>query len=182
MQTTPGTSLSDEKPPAVATPPHKSRLALWVSIALVTVVLDQATKAWAERALADGQPRELVGDILQLRLTHNPGAAFSIGTGYTIVLTVVALAVIAVCIKLASRLGSVWWEIALGLLLGGAIGNVTDRIFRDPAPFRGHVVDFLELPHWPVFNIADAAICVAAGMFVVLSLLGHRFDGTHDRS
>ena len=72
------------------------------------------------------------------------------------------------------------WAIALGLLLGGALGNVTDRIFRDPAPFRGHVVDFIELPHWPVFNVADTAICVAAALFVLLSVRGIHLDGRRD--
>ena len=153
---------------------------LWAAVSAATCALDQATKWWAERSLDDGQPREVFGDWLQLRLTHNPGAAFSVGTGYTIVLTLVALIVIGVCIKMAGRLGSAGWAVALGLLLGGSLGNVTDRIFRDPAPLRGHVVDFLQLPHWPVFNVADSAICVAAALFVVLSLRGVHLDGSVD--
>jgi signal peptidase II len=81
----------------------------------------------------------------------------------------------------ARRLGSLGWAVALGLLLGGAVGNLTDRIFRAPAPLRGHVIDFLELPHWPVFNVADASICIAAVLVGILTVRGIRFDGTRDR-
>jgi signal peptidase II len=150
---------------------------LWITVAMTAFLLDQATKWWAEDALADGQPRQVIGELLQFRLVYNPGAAFSTGTGYTALLTVVALAVIVVVIRLAPRLRSRSWAIALGLILGGALGNVTDRIFRDPAPFRGEVVDFIELPRWPLFNVADCAITVAAVLFVLLSLRGIGIDG-----
>ena len=177
MQATSGTSLTSQ---AAATPARPRRLFLWSSAALATYALDQATKAWAERSLTPGVARPLIGDVLQLRLTRNPGAAFSLGTGYTIVLTVIALVVVAVCLSMAARLRSRGWAVALGLLLGGALGNVTDRLLRDPAPLRGHVVDFLEIPNWPVFNVADSAICCAAALFVVLSVRGVRLDGTLD--
>jgi len=173
MQTTPGTPLTDTPTRGRVRP----EIILWVTVALTAFVLDQATKWWAEDALADGQPRQIVGDLLQFRLVYNPGAAFSTGTSYTVLLTVVALAVIVVVAKLASKLQSRAWAIALGLILGGALGNVTDRIFRDPAPFRGEVVDFIELPHWPIFNVADCAITVAAVLFVLLSLRGIGIDG-----
>jgi signal peptidase II len=177
MQTTPGTSLSSDSTPEHDTAPHRSRFSVWVAVATIVYVLDQGSKWWAEQSLSGGPPREVLGELLQLRLTYNPGAAFSLGTGYTVVLTVIALVVIGVCLTLARRLGSTGWAVALGLLLGGALGNVTDRIFRSPAPFRGHVVDFIELPHWPVFNIADSAISVAAALFVALSLRGVHLDG-----
>ncbi|MBA3311365.1 MAG: signal peptidase II [Nocardioidaceae bacterium] len=177
MQTTPGTPLSDDTT-ADSSPAGSRKTTLWAAVAAVVCLVDQATKWWAERALDDGQVVQLLGGWLRLRLVHNPGAAFSLGTGYTLVLTMVALVVIAVCIKMARRLGSRGWAVALGLLLGGALGNMTDRIFRNPSPFRGHVVDFLELPNWPVFNLADTAICTAAALFVVLSLRGVRLDGT----
>ena len=179
MQTTPGTSLTDA-PTADPAPTRHHRVLLWAAVAACAYLLDQATKYWAQRNLDDEQPKQVVGDLLQFRLTHNPGAAFSMGTGYTIVLTLIALTVIVVCVRMASRLGSTGWAIALGLLLGGALGNVTDRIFRAPAPFRGHVVDFIELPHWPVFNLADSAICVAAALFVLLSIRGVHLDGSVD--
>src|SRR5262245_34119198 len=179
MQTTPGTSLSDD---ITATPPPTRRRTtlLWAAVALAVYVLDQVTKTWAQHALSDGEPRSVVGDLLSFHLTHNPGAAFSLGTSYTILLTLIALTVIVICIKMSRRLGSVGWAIGLGLLLGGALGNVTDRIFRDPAPFRGHVVDFIELPHWPVFNLADTAICLAAAIFVLQSSRGIHLDGRVD--
>ena len=150
---------------------------LWAVVAASVLVLDQATKLWAERALDDQATRDVIGDWLQLRLVYNPGAAFSLGTGYTVLLTLIAIGVVVVVVRMARNLGSRGWAWALGLLLGGALGNVTDRIFRDPAPFRGHVVDFIELPNWPVFNVADSAICVAATFFVVLSCLGVHLDG-----
>ena len=152
------------------------------AVASVALVLDQATKWWAEHALLVGEPRQVVGEWLQLRLTYNPGAAFSVGTGYTIVLTCIALAVIGVVIVMAGRIRGAGWAVALGLLLGGALGNVADRLFRPPAPFRGHVVDFLELPNWPVFNVADSAITLAAALFVGLSVAGVRLDGSKDGS
>ncbi len=151
-----------------------------MAAAAVAYLLDQATKWWAERALTDDQPRQVLGSLLQLRLTYNPGAAFSFGTSYTIVLTVVALLVIVLTVSMAGRIRSTGWALALGLLLGGALGNVTDRLLRDPSPFRGHVVDFIELPNWPVFNVADMAISAAAILFVLLSLSGVHLDGTRE--
>lgn len=177
MQTTRGTPLTGDDTPA-ARSAGRREIRVWLAVTLTVYLLDQSTKLWAESALADGRARSLLGELLQLRLAHNPGAAFSTGTGYTVILTVIALVVIAVCVTMASRLASMGWAVALGLLLGGALGNVTDRIFRDPSPFRGHVVDFLELPHWPIFNLADMAICSAAALFVLLSFRGVRFDGT----
>jgi signal peptidase II len=153
-------------------------MGVWAGVAVATYALDQATKWWAEHSLTEGRPRDVVGSLLRFTLSHNAGAAFSTGTSYTFVLTLVALAVIAVCIRTARRLGSIGWAVALGLVLGGALGNVTDRIFRAPSPFRGHVVDFLQVPHWPIFNIADSSISVAAVLFVVLSLRGVRVDGS----
>lgn len=160
--------------------PQRSRkpLAVWALVAAGCYALDQVTKAWAERSLTVGEPRSLVGDWLRLDLTHNAGAAFSVGTGYTVALTLVAIAVIVVCLRAAHRLASSGWALALGLLLGGAAGNVTDRLLRPPGPLRGHVVDFLRLPHWPVFNVADSCICAAAAIIVLLSLRGVRVDGS----
>jgi signal peptidase II len=153
-------------------------MGVWAGVAVAAYALDQATKWWAEHSLTEGRPRDVVGSLLRFTLSHNAGAAFSTGTSYTFVLTLVALAVIAVCIRTARRLGSIGWAVALGLVLGGALGNVTDRIFRAPSPFRGHVVDFLQVPHWPIFNIADSSISVAAVLFVALSLRGVRLDGS----
>jgi signal peptidase II len=177
MQTTPGTPLTDTEPEA-AGPSRRPELRLWLVVVLIVYTLDQLTKWWAERGLSDGRPRDLVDGLLRLHLAHNAGAAFSTGTSYTVVLTVIALVVIAVCLRMAGRLRSRGWAIALGLVVGGAVGNVTDRIVRDPSPFRGHVVDFIELPHWPIFNVADSAISVAAALFVWLAYRGIRLDGS----
>ncbi|MGH3470971.1 MAG: signal peptidase II [Nocardioidaceae bacterium] len=179
MQTTAGTSLTDHTDGA--SPAPRRKIVLWGAVAVVAYAADQASKWWATHHLTEGVPHQLIGSWLQLRLTHNAGAAFSVGTGYTALLSIVALTVIAVCLRMARRLGSTGWAIALGLLVGGALGNVTDRLLRPPGPFRGWVVDFLQLPHWPVFNLADSAITVAALMFIILSLRGVRLDGSLDR-
>jgi signal peptidase II len=117
---------------------------------------------------------------LQLTLVRNPGAAFGLATGLTLLLTCVAAVVVLVLLRMAGRLRDRGWAIAFGLLLGGATGNLVDRLFRQPGPFRGHVVDFLQLPNWPVFNIADSAICVAAALVVFRSLRGIGLDGRHE--
>jgi signal peptidase II len=175
MQTTPGTSLSDTPD---GSPANRRTLGVWAGVALAAYALDQGSKWWAEHSLTEGRSKDIVGSLLRFTLSHNAGAAFSTGTSYTVVLTLVALGVIAVCIKMARRLGSLGWAVALGLVLGGALGNVTDRILRPPSPFHGHVVDFLQVPHWPIFNVADSSISVAAVLFVVLSLRGIHLDGS----
>jgi signal peptidase II len=108
---------------------------------------------------------------------RNAGAAFSTATGYTVVLSLVALGAIVVVLTLARRLADPVWALALGLLLGGVLGNLTDRVFRDPGFLRGHVVDFIELPHWPVFNVADMCINVAAAIIVVQAIRGVSLGG-----
>ena len=98
--------------------------------------------------------------------------------GLTVLLTAIALVVVVVVVRLSGRVRSAGWACALGLLLGGALGNLTDRLLREPAPFRGHVVDFLRLPHWPVFNLADSCIVAAALLIALLSVRGIGLDGT----
>jgi signal peptidase II len=148
-----------------------------VGIAALVVLADQGSKALAVRKLTGGQRVDVVGSLLGLRLTRNPGAAFSMATGATWLLTLVALVVVVVVIRISRRLGSVGWTIALGLLLGGALGNLTDRLTREPGFFRGHVIDFLVLPHWPVFNLADWSIVTAACLIALLSVIGIGIDG-----
>ncbi|HET7303152.1 MAG TPA: signal peptidase II [Segeticoccus sp.] len=151
-----------------------------VVVAGVVYVLDRLTKLWAVDSLTPGQPRDLVGSVLRLNLINNPGAAFSLATSATWVLTLIAVGVVAAIIYTARRLRSRGWAWALGLLLGGASGNLTDRLVRPPGFGRGHVVDFLQLPHWPIFNIADSAIVSAAVLIVLLALLGIGVDGRSD--
>jgi signal peptidase II len=148
-----------------------------VVVAVPVYLADQLTKAWVSANLQPDQPRSLIGSMLQLNLTHNAGAAFSIGTGATWVLTATACAVVVFVIITARRLGSRGWALALGLLLGGSLGNLTDRMFRAPGPGRGHVVDFLQLPHYPIFNIADSAIVSAAVLIAVLAFRGIGIEG-----
>lgn len=145
-------------------------------VAVVVLALDQITKALVVAHLAEGEQRDFVGSLLRLHLTRNAGAAFSTATGMTWVLTVIAAVVVVVVIRVASRLQSRVWALTLGLLLGGALGNLTDRLFRAPGVARGHVVDFLELPHWPIFNVADSAIVTAGVLVVLLTLLGVGLD------
>jgi signal peptidase II len=124
------------------------------------------------------EPIEVLGSMLKITYTVNPGAAFSVGGSLTIVLSAIAVVVAVVIVRMASRLGSVAWAVALGGVLGGALGNLTDRLLREPSPFRGHVVDWIALPNWPVFNIADAAIFVSAALMVWLSIRGVGLDGS----
>ena len=152
-----------------------------LAVAFAVLALDQAAKAVAVRALAGRDPVELFGGLLTLRLVRNPGAAFGIAGGMTVVLTLVAVVVIVAVLRTARRLHSLPWALTLGLLLGGATGNLVDRLLRAPGALRGHVVDMLELPHWPVFNVADMAITTAAAAVVLLSATGRQLDGTVSR-
>ena len=177
MQAARGTSLnpSDVNP----VPGQPRRPSTWWIFALVGVVayaLDVGTKQWALAALED-RDIKVVGDLLVLHLTHNPGAAFSTGTEFTVVLS--SLAVVAVCVVLvlSARLASPLWSVGLGLLLGGVGGNLTDRIIREPGIMRGRVVDWLMLPNWPVFNVADMCIIAAAGVIILQSLRGVTLRG-----
>ena len=149
-----------------------------VVVAIVAYAIDVATKTLAVEKLSGGADVELLGSWLVLHLTRNPGAAFSTGTEFTLVLSAIAIAALAVVVYLSRRVGSRAWAWALGLLLAGVLGNLTDRILREPAPLRGHVVDFLMLPNWPVFNVADICINVAAGLIVLQAVRGIGIDGT----
>jgi signal peptidase II len=152
-------------------------------IALTVSVVDQATKYLAISDLVDSVPVVVVPGWLQFRLLRNSGAAFSLATGSAWVFTVVAIVVSAVIVRTSRQLGSRWWAVGLGLLLGGALGNLVDRLFRAPGFGRGHVVDFIEYLRFPfvnvpVFNVADSCIVIAAGLIVVLGLRGVGVDGT----
>jgi len=150
--------------------------------ASVVLAVDAVTKAVAVAKLEGRDPVHVIDGALELTFTRNPGAAFSIGVGATVIFSLVAAAVAVLLVRTAARLRSLPWAVALSLLLGGALGNLADRLFRSPGPLRGHVVDWIRLPHWPVFNIADAAITVGAVLAVVVSLRGHHLDGTRDRA
>ena len=176
MQAARGTSIADTDSPGRPTPRLRAR-AVFVVVALLWYAADQFTKHLAATRLSDGSPRHLVGSLLQLRLLRNPGAAFSMGTGATVVLSCVAIVATVVVVWFARRLVDPVWAIALGLLLAGIVGNLTDRLLRDPAPLRAQVVDFLELPHWPVFNVADVGINIGAVLLLIQILRGVTIDG-----
>nr|WP_245555774.1 signal peptidase II [Gordonia soli] len=148
------------------------------AVAATVIGLDLLTKTLAVHLLDPFRPIEIVGDAITLRLVRNSGAAFSMASGYTWVLTIVALVVVGGIIRYSTRLRSWWWIAGLGLVLGGACGNLVDRLFRSPGVLRGHVVDFISVGWWPVFNIADSAVVCGAVLLVALSLLGYEFDGT----
>lgn len=167
--------------PAVASPPRRRRLvAGLVALAATTLVLDQVTKAWALASLDEGVRHPVLGDLLGIQLLFNPGAALGLATGTTWLLTIVAIVVVVVIVRVSRRLGSRGWAVALGLLLGGALGNLTDRMIREPGIARGHVIDFIAYADWFVGNVADIAIVAAAGLLMILSLRGVRLDGTRE--
>ena len=148
-------------------------------VAAFVLAADAITKALVVVHLRPDEPVHVLGDILMLDLLRNPGAAFSVGTGDTIVFTAIAVGVVIYIARTARNLRSVGWAITLGLLLGGAIGNLADRIFRAPGLFRGNVVDWIELTrYWPVFNIADSAIVCGGILTVLLAMFGYHLDGT----
>jgi signal peptidase II len=151
---------------------------LLVLVAAVVLAADVVSKLIAVAHLSDRPRVTLIPHVLWLTMTRNAGAAFSVGTGSTIVFTAVAVAVVAVIVRTARALQSIGWAISLGMLLGGALGNLADRIFRAPAPFQGHVVDWIELPHWPIFNVADSGIVVGGVLAVLLALYRVELDGT----
>ena len=143
-----------------------------LAVAAALVTLDQLTKALAEERLVPGERIDVLGSVLGLRLVYNTGAAFSLGTTVTPVLTVFAcVASVAIVVGIV-RARNLWWTVALGLLLGGATGNLVDRLSREPGFARGGVVDFLQLPRWPIFNVADMAVVCGAAVIVLLSFRG----------
>ncbi|MCW2905060.1 MAG: peptidase signal peptidase [Streptosporangiaceae bacterium] len=158
--------------------PAPRRVGMLVVVAVVALLLDLGSKTAVVAGLSDRAPIRLLGGLLTLRVTRNSGAAFSIATGMTVVLTLIAIGVVVAILRTARRLRSLPWAVSLGLLLGGATGNLVDRLFRSPAPLKGHVVDWIELPHWPVFNLADSAIVCGGVLAVVLASRGLQIDGT----
>lgn len=156
---------------------HRRVLAILGGTAAGVVLVDQLTKAWAVASMApriaagDG-PIYLLGPLLRLTYTENSGAAFGFGTGYTWVFTIVAIVVGVVIIRVARTITSAAWALALGGLLGGLLGNLIDRLTREPSPGMGSVVDFIGLPNFPIFNVADMAITFSAITMVILAWRG----------
>jgi signal peptidase II len=160
-----------------------SRLSIRVLVVLALVALgvyalDQTAKYLIVKNLTEGQQVNVLGDILQFHFVKNSGAAFSLGTGMTWLFSIVAAAVAVFIIIYARRIRSFAWSILFGLLLGGTLGNLSDRLLRPPHFGEGHVVDFIQVIDFPaIFNIADSAIVISMGLFILLTILGVRLDG-----
>jgi signal peptidase II len=157
--------------------PRTRRLVLLLCTAVVVLAADVVTKVLVVARLEGGQPVELLGGQLLLRVSRNPGAAFSFAQSATLLFTAIALAVVVVILRVSRRIASVGWALSLGLLLGGASGNLVDRMLRAPGPGRGAVVDFIDFQVWPSFNVADSAIVCGGVLAVLLSLRGVELDG-----
>ncbi|MFD1504106.1 signal peptidase II [Georgenia yuyongxinii] len=164
--------------PPVAPARRRRRLVLLVVLTVAIAVVDQATKYLAEARLTRGEVTPLLGDLLGLQLIYNPGAAFSLATGMTWIFTIVSVVVIVVVARIARRLGSAWWAVALGMLLGGCLGNLYDRLFREPGFPEGHVVDFISYGGYFIGNVADIAIVGAAILIALLAVRGREVDGS----
>src|SRR3984957_4423602 len=157
-------------------------LTVMFAVAAFVLAADAISKMLVLEKLPLGKTVRLLDGLLTLRLTFNAGAAFGLGTSYTVLIALIACGVIVFIIRTARRLRSVAWSIALGLLLGGATGNLSDRLFRSPGPLRGRVVDWINLPHFPwTFNIADSAIVCSAVLIALLAVRNIRLDGTAAR-
>ncbi len=173
--------------PTDPAPLKPRKVGLLAAIAGAVIVLDVISKVVVVATIQPNQPVRVLGGLVYLSLIRNPGAAFSMATGMTWLLALIAIGVVVVIIRMAPRLRSTPWAISLGLVLGGAIGNLIDRIFRAPGFLQGHVVDFVSVfgpnaEYFPVFNVADSAITIGGISLVITALLGIDFDGTRTRS
>ena len=179
VQAARGTAVTAEVGAAAVRSPLTYRL-VWATVALTGLALDVSTKILAVSRLEPNEPIRLLGGLLTLRLIRNPGAAFSSGEQFTYVFAGVAVVVLTfVVVRLVPQVRHPGWAVALGLLCAGVGGNLSDRLFRSPGPFRGHVVDFLQLPYWPIFNVADMCISAAAILILVLAVVRNTgLDGT----
>jgi signal peptidase II len=157
----------------------RSHKALLVAVALLALALDVITKVLVVAQLeGTNDSIRLPGGIATIVVSRNPGAAFSFATGMTFVFTAVAIGVAVFIIRSMRTLHSYGWAVTLGLLLGGAVGNLIDRLVRAPGIGKGHVVDFISVPHFASFNVADSAITVGAAIAVLLSFRGVEIDGS----
>lgn len=164
----------------------RRQLALLLSVGLAVFAVDLASKVIVVATLSDQPPLRVFGGLIYLNEARNSGAAFGLAQGMTIVFTAVAIVVIGVILRTAPRLRSRGWAWALGLVVGGALGNLVDRIFRSPATFRGGVVDFISVfdpagQVWPIFNVADSAIVCGGLLGVLLAITGREIDGSRSR-
>ena len=159
-------------------------LIVLASVAIAAYALDQFSKFLVESNLTLGEQVRVLGDVLVLHFVKNPGAAFSLASGSTWIFSILAAVVTVVIIVFARKIRSVGWGVVFGLLLGGVLGNLTDRLFREPSFGLGHVVDFISTP-WmlpAIYNVADICIVTSMGLFILLTLRGINMDGTRSIS
>lgn len=172
----------DATEPAVPDRLPARRFGLFLAVAVAVIAFDAASKILVVAHLHSGSSPRLLGGLVYLSLIRNPGAAWGMASGQTVIFALVAVAVAVAIIRTAARLRSIPWAIALGLLLGGALGNLIDRLFRSPGFLRGHVVDFISVfgpqgAHFPIFNLADSAITLGVITLVITTVLGVGLDG-----
>lgn len=181
-----GDHPSDDLNPGSGPWSRRTPIVLLAVLCLAWLALDAVTKQLVVAHLQDRAPVRLLGGAVNLIYARNSGAAFSFAEGQTVLLTIVALLVVAAIIRVSRRLNSIPWAVSLGLILGGALGNLADRIFRDPAPFRGAVVDWISLGAvhgyiWPTFNVADSGLTIGVILAVVLEISGRALNGSRRR-
>lgn len=181
--------MSDEQPGGIPTParparPRRRAALLWLfaGLTVFAYAFDQLTKLWVTSTMVEGERIPVLPPLLHWYYIRNSGAAFSIGENITWVFSIIMATVSVVILLQLRRLGSRWWAVALGLLLGGALGNLTDRLFREPSFAMGHVVDFIQLPNFAIFNIADSAVVSAVAIICLLTLRGVGLDGSRQSS
>jgi signal peptidase II len=177
LQAAGGTAITGAHAVATRVAPYRW---LCLGIGVAGFLLDLVVKNVVIANLDPQHPIPLLGGLVTLQLTRNPGAAFSMGENFTVLLTIIAIAaLIAVLVFIVPRLRHVGWAVTIGCLLAGIAGNLTDRLFRDPGPFHGHVVDFIQLPNFAIFNVADMFITAAAVIGIWLSMITQvSFEGT----
>ncbi|WP_182354584.1 signal peptidase II [Flaviflexus huanghaiensis] len=149
-----------------------------LSFGLLVILVDQVTKWWAENALGNGERISVIGDFLTFVLVYNPGAAFSLGTGSTWIFTIFSVVVVTAIMWVLRKCESRAWAITLGIIAGGAVGNLIDRVFREPSVGQGHVVDFISYNGWFVGNVADIALVLGVIALVIIELLGIECRGS----
>lgn len=162
--------------------PARRRHRAWIAglVFAVGYIADQLTKRWVETTMTEGQVTDVLAPVLRWHFIRNPGAAFSIGEEHTWIFTIIQAAVAVFVVVLLFRVRSAVWAVALGGLLGGVLGNLTDRLLRPPGFGVGHVVDFIALPNFAIFNIADSLIVCSMSGIVLLMFTGYRLDGTRE--
>ena len=181
--TVPAEGAPSEPRATVPAPVHRAQSLGLLSIAPVVLLIDQLSKNWVVANLSEGRTVPVLGDFLQWHFVRNPGAAFSFASGATWIFTILALVVVAVILWQLRRLGSRSWAVFFALLLGGVLGNLTDRLTREPGFPVGHVVDFISTPwmwpegHMAIYNVADISIVSAMVLFVLITLIGLPVSG-----